>query len=105
MLRSTRAFSLVELTVVLAIGMVLASIAAPVGLRVYENASLATSANNIRQLSIGAQSYLADNRFVFWKYMDWTADGTVWWFGLEPNESRSAGEGKRFFKPDAGPLA
>ncbi|MFV0415792.1 MAG: type II secretion system protein [Chthoniobacterales bacterium] len=105
MLKSTRAVTLIEMTVVLAIGMILASIIAPVGLRLYENTSLAISANNIRQLSIGAQSYLADNRFVYWKYVGWTPKGTVWWFGLEPPESRAAGEGKRFFKPNEGPLA
>lgn len=101
-------FTLLELLVALAITGVLAVIAAGAGWKVYESSSLAVSANNIRQLSVGAQGYLADNNHNFWPYRQAVLTpenpGTAWWFGFETTASAGAKEGAREFDPKLGPL-
>jgi len=105
--KACNAFSLVELVAVAAITLTLGAVIAPAGWKLYEQSSLAISANNLRQLGAGAQNYLADHRFVYWKYVDYPAgeNGVLWWFGFEPEESRALGEGKRFFDAERSPLA
>lgn len=101
-----RAFSLIELLVATSITAVLAVLLAGAGWSVYKNSSLAVSANNIRQLSAGGAAYLADNNYVFWKYLeDHGSAGAVWWFGYETYKSRyNTPEGQRSFDPTGGPL-
>jgi len=104
-----KGFTLLELLVTIAIVAVLAVLAAGAGWQVYRNSSLAVSAANIRQLSVGAQSYLADNNHVFWPYRRTVqtpeASGVAWWFGFETTASLGAPEGTRDFDPQGGPLA
>jgi prepilin-type processing-associated H-X9-DG protein len=93
-------FSLVELVSALGITAVLAVLIASASLMAYRKSSLAISANNLRQLAIGASSYLSENNYVFWKYR--SADpggepGVRWWFGFEPLASFSRPEGQRIF--------
>ncbi len=100
------AFSLIELLVVIAIVLVLGSVALTVGWKVYESSSLAISASNIRQLSVGGAAYLADHNYVFWPYRAAKEDeptGTNWWFGLEPSGGTTV-EGERVLLPNEGPL-
>ncbi len=100
-----RAFTLVELLVVLAIVAVLASLLATAGWQAYRSSSLAVSASNIRQLTAGACQYLAENNQTYWKYREDEAGGTKWWWGYESHGSQSAGEGNRRFDPQRSPLA
>lgn len=88
---------------------------APAAWEVYKRSSLASSANNIRQLTAGAASYLADNNHRFWSFCEnkvTTMDnygnkvtGARWWFGFESDGSKGRGEGKRSFDASESPLA
>ena len=76
----------------------------------FYSASLAVSANNIRQLTTGTVAYLGDHRSRFWPYRervmsDGAVEGVRWWFGFEALGSLRAPEGERIFDPDRGPLA
>ena len=100
-------FTLVELLAVIAIVMVLGVVSLGAGWKVYESSSLAVSANNIRQLSIGGVSYLAEHNYVYWPYrQNIPANGTgvTWWFGFESSASMAKAEGDRDFDPAKGPL-
>jgi len=98
-------FTLAELLAVSAVLIVFTAILSPVGWAVYRKSSLAISANNLRQLGAGMQSYLADHRYHFWPYVSFPQDGSQWWFGWESMESVRGMEGKRSFDPGRGPLA
>ncbi len=99
-------FSLVELLVSIAIIGVLATLIVNTSSQMYRSASLATSANNIRQLAAGAMAYMGENNGSFWKYRENVpGTGVRWWFGLEPLESMSKPEGQRWFDPEQGPLS
>jgi prepilin-type N-terminal cleavage/methylation domain-containing protein len=103
-----RAFTLIELLAVVAILAILVTLTAAAAQRVILQSSLATSANNIRQLAAGAAAYLGDNNYTFWPWHSAVNEsgkrGARWWFGFEPRESERLPEGKRYFFPDAGPL-
>lgn len=100
----TRAFTLVELLVVVAVVTVLSALAVPAVRAAFKSSSLAVSANNIRQLAAGGAAYLGDNNYRFWPYLTRTAAGDVYWFGLEATEHRGKPEGERIIDMEAGPL-
>ena len=100
-----RGFSLIELTVVTGIVLTLGACLTGAGWRVYQNSSLAVSANNIRQLAAGAAAYLGDNNYIFWPYKSVDPErNATWWFGFETFASTKAAEGMRNFDPAKGPL-
>ncbi len=103
--RGPAGFTLVELLVALGITLVLAAVAVPAVWGAYKSSSLAVSANNIRQLAAGGAAYLADNDYSYWPFLTKTAEGDVWWFGLEPGGRGSRPEGQRVLDTSAGPLA
>lgn len=103
--RNHAAFTVLELTIVIILTLVLTTVIAQAGWKVYESSSLAVSANNIRQLSAGASQYLTENDYRYWKFRVDDADGTRFWFGYERAESLSKPEGQRTFDPDQGALA
>ncbi len=104
-------FTLVELMAVIGILSLLIMLALGPVRGAFQSASLAVSANNIRQLSAGSMTYLGDNEFRFWRYRevvqpeDGQEAGVRWWFGFETLSSLRAAEGERQFDPDLGPLA
>jgi len=112
-----RAFTLVETVVAIAIVALLVTLVIVAAKQAIRSSSLATSANNIRQLAAGAAAYLGDNNYTFWKYrqnantpalmqqLGVPERGVIWWFGFETLKSISSGEGNRHFDPDLGPLA
>ncbi len=106
MLKRTRGFSLVELIVTVGIVATLAAVLGATGWKAYERSSLAISASNIRQLSVGAAAYLGENNNVFWPYCAAGPEprGVTWWFGYEPPGSSSLPEGRRIVRPEGGPL-
>lgn len=107
-MRGTAAFTLVELLAVLAILIILGTIAFGAISTIRKSSSLAVSANNIRQLSAGGMAYLADNNNMFWKYYEINlanGRGITWWFGFEDSSSKSKPEGEREFDASKGPLA
>ena len=100
-------FTLIELLAVIAIIMVLGVVSLGAGWKVYEYSSLAVSANNIRQLSIGGVNYLTEHNYVYWPYRQnnpANGAGTTWWFGFESTASLAKAEGDRDFDPSKGPL-
>lgn len=103
-----RGFTLVELLTVLVILGVLATLTVAGAQRAIKSSSLATSANNIRQLAAGAAAYLGDNNYTFWRYREPVTDpsrrGVSWWFGFEPQQSLSLPEGQRILQIADGPL-
>jgi prepilin-type N-terminal cleavage/methylation domain-containing protein len=104
----SRAFSLVELMVSMAIVCVVGAIVFVAAKQAYASSSLAVSANNIRQLAAGGMAYLGDNNYTFWPYRTNDAAngaGATWWFGFESATSMSSPEGQRNFDPTKGPLA
>ncbi len=99
-----------EMLVTVALVVIVSILALPAIKKLYAASSVAVSANNLRQLSAGASSYLADHQHTFWKYVDMkpadqTEAGYVWWFGFESDASRARAEGERVFQADKGPLA
>ncbi len=107
--RRRKAFTLIELMVVIGIVGILAAILVPAVSQVMRSTTLATSASNMRSLAAGAVSYLAYNKRTFWPYRapgeKDGQKGVEWWFGLEPIESTMMPEGERYLLPDSGPLA
>jgi prepilin-type N-terminal cleavage/methylation domain-containing protein len=107
MKNSSRAFTLIEVTIVATIMLVLAACLTGAGWKVYETSSLAVSANTLRQLASGASQYLGDHNQTFWPYRaDVQGDnpGRFWWFGFETLASQRRPEGQRQFDPALGPL-
>ncbi|MFY8215403.1 MAG: hypothetical protein ACOVMP_02235 [Chthoniobacterales bacterium] len=105
LIRSHAAFTVIEVTVAVFLVLLLTTLIAQAGWKVYESSSLAVSANNIRQLSAGAAHYLTENDYQYWKFRVDEPDGTRFWFGFESSESLARPEGKRTFDPDRGALA
>jgi type II secretory pathway pseudopilin PulG len=98
------AFTLIEVLAVMAVIAALGLVITKAGRAVYVRSSLAVSAANIRVLAVGATQYLAENNHRFWTFREDSAEGTTWWWGLEPAASKSLGEGNRFYDPTRGPL-
>jgi len=107
MKKSTRAFTLIEVTIATAIVLVLGTCLTGAGWKVYEASSLAVSSNTLRQLAAGASNYLSDHNQTFWPYRAAGPEenpGTAWWFGFETAASQKLPEGQRQFDPELGPL-
>ena len=104
--RYIAAFTLIEIIFAFVIIAILVALVTIASQRARKSASMAVSANNLRQIAVGGVAYLGDNNQTFWKYAESTAapQGTRWWFGFESQSSLSAGEGNRSFDPREGPL-
>lgn len=104
----SKGFTLVETIVTVAMVSVLVLVAAPAVWGAYKETSLAVSANNIRQLAVGAAAYLGDNNYRFWPYRATGevkgSKGTLWWFGFESSKSMTLPEGERVIAMVDGPL-
>ncbi len=98
-------FTLVELLMVIGILALLFTLTFGAVRHFYHAASLAVSSNNLRQLTVGAITYLGDHDMQFWKYRENVpGEGIRWWYGFESMASLGAGEGSRTFDPNDGPL-
>jgi len=71
----TRAFTLIELLIVIAVVAILATIAYPVFIGIEEKAKITKDMNNLRQIGIATQLYLNDNDGAF------PGSATVAWMG------------------------
>lgn len=105
---SARGFTLLELMAGMVILAILATLTYAGAQKVIRQSSLATSANNLRQLAAGAAAYLGENNCTYWRYRENVNDpasrGVRWWFGFEPVHSLSLPEGRRVIDPSNGPL-
>jgi len=103
-MKSTRAFTLVELMAVMIILGVLLTLLAPAAMAVRRQATLATSSSTLRQLSIAAQTYLTENNGRFFRGLEKLPAGDrQWWFGFESSSGPKT-EGQRVLDKSRGPL-
>lgn len=102
--RFTRAFTLLELLVVIVITSVLATLTFSIARAARSAATGAHCTNNLRQLGAAMNLYLADNNNFFPPYVAKGPNGgRQWYFGLETTPSGTP-EGKRKLDPSKGPL-
>jgi len=102
-MKSTRAFTLIELMAVMIILGVLLTLLAPAAMAVKRQTTLASSSNALRQLSIAAQTYLGENNGRFFRSRESLTDGVQWWFGFEGSSGPKT-EGQRLLDKSKGPL-
>lgn len=102
-MKSSRAFTLLELLAVMVILGVLLTLLAPAASAVRRQTTLATSSSALRQLSVAAQSYLSENNGKFFFSREQLSNGVQWWFGFE-DSSGPKGEGQRVLDKSRGPL-
>jgi prepilin-type N-terminal cleavage/methylation domain-containing protein/prepilin-type processing-associated H-X9-DG protein len=102
-MKSTRAFTLIELMAVMIILGVLLTLLAPAAMAIKRQTTLASSSSALRQLSIAAQTYLGENNGRFFRSRESLTDGVQWWFGFE-SASGPKKEGQRLLDKSKGPL-
>ena len=102
-MKYSRSFTLIELLAVMIILGVLMTLLAPAALAVKRQTTLATSSSALRQLSIAAQTYLAENNGRFFRSRENLTNGVQWWFGFE-SFSGPKTEGQRLLDKSKGPL-
>lgn len=102
--QAVRAFTLVELLVVVAIVGVLAALLLPALSQAKASARQVKCVSNLRQLAVAAQLYWDENENLAFRYRGAaTNGGDIWWFGWL--ERWTVGnEGQRAFDPKAGAL-
>ena len=83
--KSEHGFTLVELLIVIAVIIILASMAFPVFMSVQERANITRDMNNLRQIAFGAQRYLNDNDGMFF-----STAGAAWMNRLCPGTTSTA---------------
>ncbi len=96
-------FTLIELLVVVAILSLLVSILLPSLTKAKELARQAVCYANLRSLNIAFLLYLEDNHRKFFPYQKNCTDGTLWYWGFEPDGSGP--EGQRQIDPRRARLA
>ena len=89
-----RAFSLIELLVVISIIGLLAALLLPAIKQARESARAAACASNLRQMGMATQMYLDDYHRYF-KWREPIGADMLWYFGLESPFNPSAGPGAR----------
>ena len=99
-----RAFTLVELLVVIAVVAVLAAVALPVYESVLISSSQVVAASALRQFSAAGQMYLGDHNNVYWPFRKDDAAGTTYWFGYETAADAGLPEGTRTIDYSRGAL-
>jgi len=102
-MKSSRAFTLLELMAVMVILGILLTLLAPAAMTVKRQATLTTSSSALRQLSMAAQTYLGENNGRFFLSRESLNDGIQWWFGFESYASPKT-EGSRILDKSRGPL-
>ena len=84
MIRPTsRAFTLVELLVVVSIIALLLAILVPALGKARDAATAVTCMSDLHQIGLASQMYLDENRGEFWRYYFDESGGRRWWFGFE----------------------
>jgi prepilin-type processing-associated H-X9-DG protein/prepilin-type N-terminal cleavage/methylation domain-containing protein len=103
-MKQRRAFTIVELLVVIAVIAVLTAILLPSLSQAKFAARRITCVNNLRQLGLAAQMYWEDHEGDAFRYIAGVSNGgTIYWFGwIEPWVPGN--EGARAFDPAAGAL-
>lgn len=102
-MKTSRAFTHIELMAVIVILGILLTLLAPAVYAVKRQTTLATSSSALRQLSIAAQTYLGENNGRFFRSRENLTNGVQWWFGFE-SFSGPKTEGQRLLDKSKGPL-
>ena len=102
-MKSSHAFTLIELLAVIVILGILLTLLAPAALAVRRQTTLATSSSALRQLSTAAQTYLGENNGRFFCSRESLTNGVQWWFGFESSSGPKT-EGQRILDKSKGPL-
>lgn len=102
-MKSRPAFSLPEFLATLAILALLLSLSAPAATAVRRQVTWGVSSSALRQLSVAAQSYLAENEGRFFRSLEKLPEGDQWWFGFESSAGPRR-EGDRILDKSRGPL-
>ena len=102
-MKKSAGFTLMELLAAVVILGVLLTLCAPAATAVRRQTTLAVSSSALRQLSVAAQNYLAENQGQFFRARENLSDGVQWWFGFESYSGPKA-EGKRILDKSRGPL-
>ena len=98
-----RAFTLVELLVVIAVIAILSAMLLPALARGKLSAQRTACESNLRQLGMATEIYLGDNAGLFFKHCDApNAAGQQWWFGWL--QGTMVPEGQRAFDLSTGVL-
>jgi prepilin-type N-terminal cleavage/methylation domain-containing protein/prepilin-type processing-associated H-X9-DG protein len=104
-MRMRRAFTLLELLIVIAVAAVLVAMLVGQVHRVQQSGRQAASTSNLRQFAAAANLYLADHDGTFFPYRQTQADWSVtWWFGHETASSLGGAEGLRQLDKTGSPL-
>jgi len=91
-----RAFTLVELLIVIAIIAVFAALLFPVLSTVKQTARASQCVSGLHQIHLALQMYLGDNDNTYFPYYyDLPNAGRQWYFGYEPNYGKGDKEGER----------
>jgi len=99
---STRAFTLIELLVVFAVIALLCVLAGAATGKIRSAANAAACANNLRQAAAATHLYVQEHDGHLFDYSKKTAEGTLWYFGLELGTGGA--EGTRQLDVERGPL-
>ncbi|MEA3211563.1 MAG: hypothetical protein QOE70_4620 [Chthoniobacter sp.] len=103
-MNARRAFTLLELLVVIAVIAVLCALLLPLFQDARESAWRAVSTHSLQQLGAAGALYRAEHDGEFWRYREMAPDGVIWWFGFEPAASAGDREGTRTLNLSRGPL-
>jgi len=104
-MKRDRAFSLLELLVIIAVIGLLITVLMPALARVRMTVSTAVCATNVKQMAMAMQLYTNDNdNFIFpLKTTEMAPSGTWWWFGFEAAGGPTV-EGNRILDRERGRL-
>lgn len=97
-------FTIVELLVTAAIVSILATLSLGAAGKLRRRADATGCAAHLRQLGVASQLYLAEHEQRYFAYSENTAEGKLWFFGLETWGSVGGAEGSRTLDATRGPL-
>ena len=103
-MNARRAFTLLELLVVISIISILAALSLAGISKMRGIAQGANCSNSLRQLGAATQMYLAENNHVFFNYSMAAPGGRLWYFGFESSASLGLPEGSRTVDTTMSPL-
>jgi prepilin-type N-terminal cleavage/methylation domain-containing protein/prepilin-type processing-associated H-X9-DG protein len=103
-MKANRAFTLLELLVVIGVISILAVISFAAFSKMRGMAQSVNCANSLRQLGAATQMYLTDNSHVFFNYSTVAPGGRLWYFGFETSASLGSPEGTRTVDETQAPI-